>query len=287
MKPSDILLSLFVMFLWGTNFVAVKTAVGVVPPLMLMGLRFTLVAALLLPFVRPPTGYMRPVLMLSITLGLFHFGLLAIGLSGADATTAAIAIQLQVPFATILAAIILHERPGRTVIAGIIIAFGGVVLVAGKVDLSGNLFYLGLVILAALGWAISNFQLKKLNRLNVFTLNAWVSLFAVPQLFLASFLFENGQFAAVGRADPVIWAAFAYVVLVMILGHGLWYGIIGRNQISIAVPFTLLAPVIGVASGVIVLGEPLSWLMIAGGLLTLGGVAIVILAPFKKTDSNP
>ena len=173
---------------------------------------------------------------------------------GADATTAAIAIQLQVPFATILAAILLHERPGRTVIAGIVLAFGGIVLVAGKVDLSGNLFYLGLVILAALGWAVSNFQLKKLNRMNVFTVNGWVSFFAIPQLLFASFLFESGQFTALGQTDPVIWAAFGYIVLVMIVGHGLWYGIIGRNQISLAVPFTLLAPVIGVASGVIVLG---------------------------------
>ena len=41
--------------------------------------------------------------------------------------------------------------------------------------------------------------------------------------------------------------------------------------------FTLLAPVFGVISGVAFLGEPLSARLVLGGILTVTGIAIVIL----------
>src|SRR3546814_19534541 len=64
-----------------------------------MASRFGLVALLLLPFAKRPTGQWGAVFAISITLGLLHFSFMFNGLKSIDAATASIAIQLQVPVA--------------------------------------------------------------------------------------------------------------------------------------------------------------------------------------------
>ena len=76
-----------------------------------MTLRFGLFALIAAPFVKWPGARWRAIFMVSVTLGFLHFALMFTGLSGIDAATAAIAIQLQVPFAALLAAIVCTATP--------------------------------------------------------------------------------------------------------------------------------------------------------------------------------
>ena len=127
-------------------------------------------------------------------------------------------------------------------------------------------------------WSVANVQIKKMGSVDGTVLNAWIALFATPQLFLASWLLEEGQRAALAAADG--WAYFAVVyqsVCVVVLGYGVWLWLLRRYELNQAMPMMLLVPVIGVASGVIFLGEELTPALIFGGLLTIFGVGIIIL----------
>src|SRR3546814_2542119 len=106
------LLILGVMLLWGINFAIAKIGLEQLPPILFMASRFGLVALLLLPFAKRPTGQWGAVFAISITLGLLHFSFMFNGLKSIDAATASIAIQLQVPFASLLAAIFFKYKLG-------------------------------------------------------------------------------------------------------------------------------------------------------------------------------
>ena len=73
-------------------------------------------------------------------------------------------------------------------------------------------------------------------------------------------------------------------VVVSIVGHGLWYLLVPKYQTNQTMPFTLLIPVFGVSMGALILGEDITWHILAGGLVTIAGVAIVLL---RKPDRNP
>ncbi|HYD65794.1 DMT family transporter, partial [Azospirillum sp.] len=137
MTPQDVGLALLVMALWGLNFVAAKIGLAEFPPMLLMGMRFTLVAALLLPFVRMPRGKMRGIFLLSVILGTVHFPLMFNGIKGLDAATASVAAQLQVPFASLLAALFFKDKLGWKRAFGMVVAFAGVLLIAGEPRLAG------------------------------------------------------------------------------------------------------------------------------------------------------
>lgn len=277
-RPLHLLLFLFVMLIWGLNFAVAKLGLAQLPAILLMTLRFGLFALLAAPFVKWPGKAWPAVFMVSVTLGFLHFALMFTGLSGIDAATAAIAIQLQVPFAALLAAIVFNDKIGWRRAIGLAIAFLGVALIAGEPRFRGNYLSLGLVIAAALVWAVANIQIKKLGAIDGFTLNAWVSILATPQLLVASLVLEQGHLAALQAADwRAVFSIVYQAVLVLGVGYGIWYWLLRQYEVNQAMPFTLLVPLVGVASGVFLLGEPLTPYLIVGGLLTVIGVAIILI----------
>jgi O-acetylserine/cysteine efflux transporter len=72
-----------------------------------------------------------------------------------------------------------------------------------------------------------------------------------------------------------------------IVAYGLWYFLIERYPMNRVVPMTLLAPVLAVVFAVLLLGESISATMIAGGILTLSGVAIIELVRPAAAEAQP
>jgi O-acetylserine/cysteine efflux transporter len=94
---------------------------------------------------------------------------------------------------------------------------------------------------------------------------------------LMSYIFETGQIDAIENASSGTWLAIAHMgIIVSIVGHGLWYELVPKYQTNQTMPFTLLIPVFGVGMGIVLLGETLNWHLIAGGVVTIGGVAIIV-----------
>jgi len=95
---------------------------------------------------------------------------------------------------------------------------------------------------------------------------------------LVSWLTEDGQLAAIAGADWRLWLSVAFqALLVTIFGYSVWYRLMRRFSVNQVMPFTLLVPLFGVLSGVIVFGDRLTPLMLIGGICTIIGVAIIVL----------
>lgn len=277
-RPLHVFALIFVTFIWGMNFAAAKIGLAQLPPLTMMALRWGLIGLMLAPFVAPPRGRWRPVMLISFTLGFLHFSLMFWGLRELDAATAAIAIQLQVPFAAVLAMVFFQDALGWRRALGMATAFAGVAIIAGEPKLDGHYLALAMVIVAACIWSVANIQIKLLGEIDGMTLNAWIGIFAAPQLALGSWLFEDGQLEALAAADWRVYVSIAYQTIpVVIIGYSLWFRLLRRYAVNQVMPFILLVPVFGVFSGIAVLGETVSLSFLAGGTLTIFGVGIIIL----------
>ncbi len=273
---------LLVVVVWGFNFIAVKAGTLELPPLLLTGLRFLLVAVLLLPFVRLPKRQWPLILLLSGLMGGFHFGLLFVSVAGLDVATAAIVGQLAVPFSVIVARLFYGERMGLRGVAGLLLSFAGVLLVVGEPRHADPLsLFFGIVSAAA--WALSMVVIKAIGPINPMALNGWMAAFAAPQLFVLSALFENGQRQAILSAGCYGWGDVLYTALLATMtGYTLWYRLLARHPINRIVPLTLLSPVIAVTAGVLIFGGGFGWAKLTGGAMTLAGVAVLQLRPIPR-----
>lgn len=277
MPLKDTLLALLVIGIWGLNVIAIKLAVAEMPPLLLMTLRFILVALILVPFYRVPRQQWPFLILLSVTFGSLHFALLFIGLQQAEAGTGALLVQMGTPFATLLAVVFLKEQLNTRKVLGLIAAFSGVIVLAGGPNLP-HLMPMIILLCSAMGWAISQLLIKQGPPIKPLALAGWVALFSVPQLALASALFESGQWQAMKDASLTSWGGLLYTVfLSSIVAYGLWYGLLRRHPVNLVVPFTLLMPVLAVLLGIWLMGDPMNLYKGVGGLLVVSGLGFIVM----------
>lgn len=288
MSVRDLLISLLIMGIWGLNFPIAKMAIGEIPPLFLMALRFAFVAIILVPFVHLPKGKFKGIFLISLTFATIHFACLFTGLKDIDSSTASVILQFQVPISAILAAMIFKDRMHWPRYIGVILGIGGVAIIAKEPRFAGHYFSVGLILISACFWAISNVQLKSMKDLPILSLNGWVALFSVPQLLILSYFLENNQLEAIQNSSLKGYFAIFYMAIVStILAYSLWYQILRKYDISRTIPFTLLIPIYGVVFSVFLLNEKPTSQMLLGSLVTMGGVAIILARRPKLLVKTP
>ena len=271
-------MAMAVPLIWGTGFVVAKGAILEFPPILLMAFRFLVTSLVLIWFVKPPIGQLRALFLIAIVASAIQYSLTFTGLRGLDAGFAALIVQLEVPFLVILGAILLGEKASLRKWMGIIIAFAGVGLLIGKVEFNNAWGSVALVVAGAFTWAVGQIFVRKLKNIDGLTTTAWVAVFATPQLFVMSFIFETNQIEFITKASMSIWLAVLYLGLIMTaLGYYFWNTLIRSYTIEKIAPFLLLLPVFSLIGGILFLGEMISGAKMFGGLIVILGVAFVSL----------
>lgn len=279
MPLRDKLLAVAVICLWALNMIVIKLGVAELPPMLTTALRFTLVSALLVPFTRLSRRQLPGVLLVSVTFGTIHFGLLFAALEHAEAGTSAVVIQLGAPIATLLACLWLHEPLGLVRLAGLVISVAGIVILAAGPTLPPPLS-LVLLVVSASGWAVTNLIVKQMPGIRPMTMMGWSSLFSVPQLLLASWIFEADRWGMVATAGWNGWFSVLYsAVGSSIIAYGIWYWLLQRHSINAVVPYSMLNPLLTVLFGIMLIGDDPSPVKIIGALVMVVGVALILRKP--------
>ncbi len=276
---------------WGFHFVVIKVAVAEIPPIFYAAIRMTLVAALLSPLLRWRPGSMVRVLGAGVCLGTLNYAFMFTGLKFATASTAAIAMELYIPFATILSIIFLGDRIGWRSGLGVAFAFSGVAIIAlgdhANVGPETRIpLGVGLVATGAFVEAIGAILVKQSKAFKPLELLAWFSLVGTVGLWVLTFTVEDGQGAALASSNKsliigaILYSAFGG----SIFGHTAYYWLLQRLPVSVIAPSVLMTTLIAVFFGAVLLGDPFGLRMIAGGAMVLAGVGVVLLRSAKKQD---
>lgn len=277
MRPVHIAFLLLINVIWGCNFVAMAFAVEHFQPFLTNALRFGALLIVCIPFLRWVHGRMRLVLLNAFLLGFLHFAfaLYAIKLAG-DVSVVAVATQLNVPFATLLAIFLLGESIGWKRALGITLSFGGVAILSFDDRVFQYLDAVMYTVLAAFAYSIITILTRQLSGVPALTIQAWAAVAGVVGSLAMSLLFESDHIALVQTADMKAWGGILYSGLMSsLIGHGGVTWLLGRYEVSAVSPYYLTAPVFAVTASILILGESLSVTMIIGALLTLAGVAVV------------
>lgn len=285
-RPRRTALGLLVLvaFLFGGTWPAGKVAVDHVPPLTAATARFVLASILLVAVVRlrgrPLPLPARRDLPLVVALGLTgiaaYQAFFLIGLVRTPASDGAILVPGLIPIVTTLLAWRLHgQRPTRRIALGFAIAVVGLLIVvdpAGAVSSSrlvGDLILVG----AAVCWAVYTILGRTaLARFDALLATTYASI--VGALMLAPFSVTG--WGTLLHAGSGAWLSILYLALLgTVLAFVLYYDGVRRLGASRAAAFTLLVPVFGVSSAILVLGEPLRSGLAVGGAIVLAGLWLV------------
>ncbi|NUR82785.1 MAG: EamA family transporter [Nonomuraea sp.] len=270
MKPRHLLLAIGLAAVWGFNFVVMQVGLKHFPPLLYAGLRFTMAAFPALLFVGRPQVPWRWVFAVAGTIGVGQFGFLLVGMrAGMPAGLTSLVLQAQALFTVLFAVTLLRERLTARRIAGLGVAFAGLVLIALDFGVAGPVGAVALCGAAAAAWGLGNVAQRRAAPPDSLRFMVWVSALSAPPLLLLSLVVEGVPSLAV----PVEgWLSLVYVAFVSTLGgFGVWGWLLKRYDASTVAPYTLLVPVFGMSSAALVTGEPISVpKLVAAGLIVAG-----------------
>jgi len=254
------------------------------PPLMLAGLRFLLVAFPALFFVARPKIPFRLLLGYGLTISFGQFAFLFCAINfGMPAGLASLVLQAQAFFTIILGALVFGERLQGKQLVGIALAVVGV-LVLAEASLNGqHVALLGflLTLAAAFCWASGNIFNKKIMQLEtrpaVMSLVVWSALIPIVPFMVASYLLDGPtvMLHSLVTLDLTTILSLIYLAFVAtIVGYGIWGALLGRYETWRVAPLSLLVPVVGIASAALLLDEKLGALQLVGALLVMAGLYI-------------
>jgi len=284
MTRKDGLLALLVVVVWGLNFVVIKLGLHNMPPLMLAGLRFMLVAFPAIFFVARPKIPFKLLLGYGLTISFGQFAFLFCAIKfGMPAGLASLVLQAQAFFTIILGAFVFGERLQGKQLAGITLAVFGV-LVLIEASLNGqDVARLGfmLTLAAGLSWACGNIFNKLIMqhaaRPQVMSLVVWSALIPVIPFLAASFILDGPDVMLRSLVDIDLTTILSLIYLAFvatIVGDGIWGSLLGRYETWRVAHLSLLVPVVGLASAALLLDETLSALQLLGAVLIMAGLYI-------------
>lgn len=284
MARKDVLLAMLVVVAWGLNFVVIKVGLHAMPPLMLAGLRFLLVAFPALLFVARPKVPMRLLLGYGLTISFGQFAFLFCAIKfGMPAGLASLVLQAQAFFTIILGAGIFGERLQVKQLVGIALAVVGVLVLIQASFTGQHIPLLGfmLTLAGAFSWACGNIFNKKImqhsSRPAVMSLVVWSALIPIVPFMVCSLIFDGPalMLESVVAIDTTTLLSLVYLAFIAtILGYGIWGTLLGRYETWRVAPLSLLVPVVGMASAALLLDEKLSVMQLAGAVLVMAGLYI-------------
>jgi len=282
----DTLIASLVPIFLGFGFVIAKPAMDDFPPILLMGLRFTFAASILIWWFPVPKGYLVKIFIASLVANTIQYSVTYSGLNLIDASAAVLLVQTEVPFGVLFAYFMLKEKPTIRSLIGIFIAFIGVYILTGSPSLDGKFIGIFLTILGSGIWALGQVLVKPLSKeLKPLTLVAWLALFSGPILILLSNIFDGNSINYIKSANMDSWIIAIYLGFFMQpITYGCFYYVLKNNPLYKVLPIvTMGIPLTGLLAAIFLLKEsPTTELYIGGSIILLGVILIVYTKKGKK-----
>ena len=286
MTLRDSLIAALVPIFLGFGFVIAKPAMEYLPPFLLMGLRFTFVALLLVWWFPIPKAYLKRIFFASLIANTIQYSITYTGLDLIDASAAVLLVQTEVPFGVLFAFFMLKEKPTVRALIGITIAFIGVYILIGSPNLDGKVLGISLTIIGSAVWALGQVLVKPLSKeINPLALVAWLGLFSGPILIGLSATFDGNTISYFKNASFETWMIAIYLGFIMQpITYGCFYYVLKNNPLYKVLPIvTMGIPPTGLLAAIFLLGEePTKELFVGGVIIIIGVILIVFNKPEKK-----
>jgi drug/metabolite transporter (DMT)-like permease len=276
---------LVIMVFWAGNFIVVKEAIGILPPVGFTFLRYLIATATLLLLLRWREGSFKlpkgDVIRIA-ALGIVGFGcyqiLWPVALQSIPAGDSALLIAATPVITALLAMATGADTPNAVKLVGAFVAFIGVAVVIGEgqgLDLSASLFGDVLTLAAAACWAVYTvFGATILRRHSPLVTTAWAV--AAGTVFLAPVGIAQLTTVDIASVNPAVIIAILYSgtlaagIANVVIFHAV--KLLGPTRVT-ALQF--LVPALAVVMAAIFLAEPIRPFQIVGGAIILAGVALL------------
>jgi drug/metabolite transporter (DMT)-like permease len=303
LERSKILLVLITLsVLWGSSFLAIKTVIDVIPPLLAFGIRFTIAGAALLVVHafnkrrhhdnNEHTGkeQWKDALIVSALIIVGGQGLLVWGAQYLSSGMTALLNSTIPLWVAIIAALAFRQHLTKNMVLGLVAGFAGLMILINPFVGNIHLNLIGVVslTLSSIFWATGSLYSTRFH-LPVSILASAGMLMLVGGLMLITASFAIGEFKGIQLSHISAGSLAAYSYLIFIctaIGYAEFFWLLQVESESIANSFAYIVPVIAVFLGWVILKEPISMQTLIATSIIMIGVALMVTSSSKKAKNK-
>ena len=282
MQPKHLLLTIFVMLIFGSVYPLGKLGTNTIPPILFSSLRVLVIFICVIPFIKlklPPQKLLLPLILFSLTMGIGVYLTLYLALDISSLVSPIIiGTQLTVPFGLILSNIFLSEKISIKKWFFIFSSFVGIIIVAYDPRFGEDLIALFVISMMAFFYAVSNILSRFLKNINIMTQMGWHSFLAFFPLLLLSITIEGNPI------DILFPMSFNTALLILhaslvvsVIGHGFLFYLYRFYTVATVLPFYSLFPIFGIIFTFIIFIEVPNLYELIGGIIVIGSVYLIHL----------
>jgi drug/metabolite transporter (DMT)-like permease len=278
-----------VYVIWGSTYLAIAEAVRSLPPLLMLSLRFLLAGGIVYAWSarrvgRPSLVQWRAAFVVGALLLFVDTGAVAWAEQRRLDTGTTALLCATVPFWLVgLDAAWEGRRLGGGTVTGIAVGLLGVALLVGPSASGLDLPAVAAVLGGAIAWAVGSLYARRAD-LPGHELAAGMQMLAAGLLLgLAAVVAGEARIANLSRVTPGSVGALAYLVVFGSLAAFTAYGwLLRRVPTRVLASHAYVNPVVAVALGRLVLGEPITATTVLAGLLVLVSVGLLLAQPERR-----
>ncbi len=283
-----------VYFLWGSTYLGIRVAVATIPPYLMTGCRYVVAGGLLLALqwllakekpAWPDRSQLLRIAIVAVLLLVVGNGLLCFAETRVESGTAALLIASSPIFMVLLDAIRARKVPSLLAVAGIVLGSVGIVFLVGKSSLHADVVMAALILFSSFAWAAGSVYARSTAH-HPFTASLEMALGGVGSLLVGLALGETshlhvnevsaaslwGMLWLIGGGAMAGYSAFAYAVRTLPTATVATYGYVN--------------PVVAVILGALVLQEPVTWRILAGGAAVIASVVFILLGSRSAAEES-
>ncbi|WP_039915345.1 DMT family transporter [Cellvibrio mixtus] len=289
LSAEGILLLIGLAIGWGINWPIMKFIIAEIPPLSFRGFCLMLGGFGILGLARVsglslriPKGYVKKIVWVTL-LNIIGWNVFATyGLSFLPAGRSALLGYTMPIWAVLLSIWILNDKFTTRVGIALLLGVGGIAALMSESLLSwfGGPFNhqlligAGLMIVAAWSWATGTVLMKRWQiPMNSVALTGWLLLLASIPVLIAAFFFDG--LPQKTPSTMVLWGLVYNVFIAFMFCYWAWVRLVSLVPVSVSSLSSLITPLVGVISGIVILGEAPGWPEFSATVLILGAVAVV------------
>jgi drug/metabolite transporter (DMT)-like permease len=277
-----------VYIIWGSTYLAIRFAIETLPPFLMVGTRFFAAGAIMYVWLRargaekPTAIHWRSAAILGVLMPVLGTGVVVWSEQKVPSGIAALLVAI-VPLWIVL----LQwwrprgKRPNALVLGGVGLGLAGLYLLVdpGGDKSQGNVFAEGILLIAALSWAIGSLYSRRAPQAKAkFLGTAMEMIVAGVVLIVAGLVTGEASHFSFAAASVKSWAALAYLVTFgSIIAYTAYVWLLSAVNPTLVSTYAFVNPVVAVFLGWAFASEPLNMRMLVATAIIVGAVALITI----------
>jgi drug/metabolite transporter (DMT)-like permease len=288
-------IALVVVYLvWGSTYLGIRVAVETIPPYLMTGVRYLIAGSLMFglqwvvakgKLALPNRAELVRIAIIGFLLLVLGNGLLCVAETRVESGTAALLLAGTPIWMLLLDALRTRTAPGAAAIAGIVLGTAGIAVLVGKSTGHSDALFALLILTASLSWAAGSVYARG-NDHQPATASLEMMAGGLFALIVGVLTGEPAHLKIAAISASSLWGMVWLITAGAMLGYSAFAYAVRTLPTATVATYGYVNPVVAVILGTIILHEPVTWKILAGGAAVIASVVLILLGNRKIADEE-